>query len=121
MKITGFNPSIITAKPDSIINLFEELGFERQHNNNEVDERTAVRMKNESGFHVDVVQNESVVPDMTTIRINVDNLDEARNLLKSHGFTESARTADTNSAQALSMTAPSGFVIILIEHKKNHD
>ena len=31
MKITSFNPLIATAHSDSIIKLFEELGFERRH------------------------------------------------------------------------------------------
>ena len=31
MKITSFNPAIVTSDPDSCIKLFEELGFERQH------------------------------------------------------------------------------------------
>ena len=28
MKITGFNPSILTSKPDDLIHLFEDLGFD---------------------------------------------------------------------------------------------
>ena len=31
MKITAFNPMIITAKADDLISLFEEQGFERRH------------------------------------------------------------------------------------------
>ena len=31
MQITSFNPLIATAHSDSIIKLFEELGFERRH------------------------------------------------------------------------------------------
>lgn len=31
MKITSFNPMIITANADDIIKTFEALGFERRH------------------------------------------------------------------------------------------
>jgi len=32
MKITTFNPSIITKEAEPVIKLFEELGFEQTHN-----------------------------------------------------------------------------------------
>ena len=59
MKITTFNPAIITKESAPIIKLFEELGFEQTHNKAEnVDvEFSAHRMKDASGFHVDVVEN----------------------------------------------------------------
>ena len=49
MKITTFNPSIITKDGESTIKLFEELGFQQTHNKAEnVDvEFSAHRMKNE--------------------------------------------------------------------------
>ena len=31
MKITSFNPLIVTSDSESIIKLFEELGFEKKH------------------------------------------------------------------------------------------
>ncbi len=31
MKITSFNPMILTKKPEEVIALFEALGFERRH------------------------------------------------------------------------------------------
>lgn len=31
MKITSFNPMIVTKKPEEAIALFEALGFERHH------------------------------------------------------------------------------------------
>jgi len=32
MKITGFNPLIVTKDAEPVITLFEELGFAKQHN-----------------------------------------------------------------------------------------
>lgn len=31
MKITSFNPLIVTRDAENVIRLFEELGFERRH------------------------------------------------------------------------------------------
>ena len=32
MKITSFNPSIVTRDIDTVVGLFEALGFEKKHN-----------------------------------------------------------------------------------------
>ena len=37
MKITSFNPLIVTKDEAPAIELFEALGFERRHNNTNVD------------------------------------------------------------------------------------
>lgn len=121
MRITTFDPIVITSKSDDIVKLFEDLGFERRHHNTEVDDRHSIRMKNEDGFHVDVVQNDELQKDNMVIRMNVDNFEEARDILLAHGFKESPRFLDLKSAKAVGMISPSGFVIGLVEHKKDHD
>ena len=45
MKITTFNPIIISSKSDDIVKLFEELGFEKRHHNEEVEDRPGFRLK----------------------------------------------------------------------------
>ena len=47
MKITTFNPQIITKDAESIIRLFQELGFERRHNPEGIGELNVegIRMK----------------------------------------------------------------------------
>ena len=42
-------------------------------------------------------------------------------LLLAHGFKDGPRMLDRRSAKSMGMISPSGFVIGLIEHKKNHD
>ena len=37
MKITGFNPMIVTAKADDVVKVFEDLGFEKSHTKTGVD------------------------------------------------------------------------------------
>ena len=56
MKITGFNPSILTSHSDDVIRLFEDMGFEIRHQdrNPEGIVSGSVRLKSTSGFAVDV-------------------------------------------------------------------
>ena len=61
MKITSFNPMILTKKPEEVIALFEALGFEHRHpktgetgNGENNLNFSSVRMKDANGFHVDV-------------------------------------------------------------------
>jgi len=120
MKITTFNPMIITAKAENAIELFEKLGFERRHKKTEIDEATAasVRMKDANGFHVDVAQVDVIPQDLTAIRMNVDDFDEAYELLSSHGFTivPGGKVTDTGSSKSVMMVAPSGFAITIDKH-----
>ena len=125
MKITTFNPIIITEKADEAIALFEALGFERKHKKTGINDAdiTSVRMKDENGFHVDVTKVEKMPRDLTAIRMNVDNFDEAYEFLIARGFinAQNGSVTNTGSAKACLLFSPSGFSINLIQHIKNHD
>ena len=89
MKITTFDPLIVSKKADDVIAVFEALGFEKTHapvTATETGDVQIKRMKNESGFHVDVAQVDEVPQDVAMIRMNVDNFEEAYDILKKHGF-----------------------------------
>lgn len=123
MKITGFNPLIVTKDAEAAIKLFEELGFERRHSldaNTGTADFTSVRMKNESGFYVDIA-NLQVPQDMTLIRMNVDNFDEAYEFLLSKGFTNprGGHTVDTKTNKSCMMKSPSGYAFDLCQHIKD--
>ena len=123
MKITGFNPLIVTKDAEAAIKLFEELGFERRHSldaNTGTADFTSVRMKNESGFYVDIA-NVQVPQDMTLIRMNVDNFDEAYEVLLSKGFTNprGGHTVDTKTNKSFMMKSPSGYACDLCQHIKD--
>ena len=122
MKITSFNPLIITPKADDLISLFEELGFERRHMKTGIndDNVTSVSMKDENGFHVDVTKLDKVPKDITSIRMNVSDFDEAFELLTAHGFTnaQGEKITDTGSSKATMMVSPTGFTISLVKHIK---
>ena len=119
MKITSFAPTIVTSKPDEVVKLFEDLGFEIQHHNEEVSDRPSYRMKDASGFNVGIARNDAAQSDQVIIRMNVDNLEEAHDLLTSHGFRDGPRTNDGKTSGSTGMFSPSGFAIGLVEHKRD--
>ena len=123
MKITTFNPMILSKNADEIISLFEELGFERRHQVDNIDDKdiSSVQMKDSNGFCLDVARVESMPRDMTTMRMNADDFDEAYELLKAHGFKNARgedQSIDSKSARSCLMISPSGFSIQLTQHIK---
>ncbi len=125
MKITTFNPLIITKDAESAIALFEELGFKKYHAKDSIgiEDVTDVRMKDANGFHVDVTQGHG---EWTMIRMNVDDLEEAIAFLEARGFHkarhEAAKdTVDTGSSKFNIMVSPSGFIFAVSQHIKDND
>ena len=121
MKITSFNPLIVSADAASATKLFEDLGFEKTHSKDSVNNDlnyTAVRMKDPNGFHVDITQSQVLPRDMTIIRMNVDDLEEAVALLEKHGFVKgnSGQQVETSSSKSQFMVSPSGFAINVVKH-----
>ena len=126
MKITTFNPMILSKNADEIIRLFEELGFERRHKVDNIDGRdiSSVRMEDANGFHVDIAQVESMQKDMTTMRMNVRDFDEVYEFLKAQGFKNARgedHTIESKSARSCLMLSPSGFSIQLTQHIRKED
>ena len=123
MKITSFNPQIITKDVQAIAQLFEDLGFEKRHNPTGIGDLNVegIRMKDANGFYLDISHPEIRLPqDMIVIRVNVDDFEEAYQLLLSKGFTNfyGNRTVETNNAISAMMVSPSGFAINLMQHIK---
>ena len=126
MKITTFDPLVVSPKAADAIKVFEDLGFVKTHApvaQTETGENLTVRLKDSNGFHVDVSQVDSFPQDVTMIRMNVDDFEEAYNILTAHGFknTRGDDTLDTKSVKAATMVSPSGFRIALVKHVKKED
>ena len=121
MKITAFNPQIITKNADTVVNLFEALGFEKRHNKEGIGELDVIgiQMKDANGFCLDISQPELELPqDVTAIRMNVDDFDEAYGMLTEKGFRNfyGEKIIETKSARSAIMISPSGFAINLVQH-----
>ena len=126
MKITSFNPLIVTKDAESAIKMFEELGFEKNHTitvQDKGEDITTVCMKDSGGFHVDIAQSNTVPQDLTLIRMNVDDFDEAYAFLTARGFKnpQGDHTVDTKSNRSAMLISPSGFAFDLCQHIKDHD
>ena len=126
MQITTFNPFISTSHADETITIFEELGFERRHTKEGIEiadrDDTIIRMKGANGFYLDVLKPEEDLPrDMVGIRMNVDDFDEAYQILAERGFRNAygEETVNTRTSKAAMMVSPSGFSICIIKHKKD--
>ena len=128
MKITSFNPSIITKDIDAVVSVFEALGFQKKHNPTGTsalgNEYVSYRMADANGFSVDVTK--STAPreqDLTCIRMNVDNFEEAYDMLVARGFinAQGGTVTNTGSAKACILYSPSGFAIDIVKHIKEHD
>ena len=124
MKITAFNPLIVSPKAAEVIALMEALGFERAHTKTGIEENiTSVDLKHPGGFRVDVAQVDQFPQDLTAIRMNVRDFDEAYEFLTAHGFVNAAgdKVTDTGSSKATLMVSPSGFGISLAQHIRKED
>lgn len=119
MKITAFNPLIITPKAADAVALFEALGFERAHTKTGIEgDVTSFDLKLGEDFRMNVTQVDQMPQDMTTIRMSVDDFDEAYELLLSKGFknAQGDKITETPTSKATMMTSPSGFAISLSQH-----
>lgn len=126
MEITTFNPMILSKDADNIIKLFEEMGFEKRHQVDNIDNKdiSSVSMKDANGFHLDVAHVESMEKDMTTMRMNVRDFDEAYEFFKAHGFKNARgddHSVDSKSARSCLLISPSGFSIQLTQHIREED
>ena len=127
MKITAFNPLILTKDAEATIAVYEALGFERRHTKSGIEGNvTSVTMRytGEDGkvFNVDVT--EAPVPqDITTIRMSVRDFDEAYKLLEERGFknTQGDKITETGTSKATMMVSPSGVPISLTQHIRKED
>lgn len=120
MTITSFEPLIITGNADAVIATFEALGFERRHKKTGINGKdvTSVTMKNADGFRVSVTQVDGRESDITSIRMNVRDFNEAYEFLTARGFVnaQGGHITDTGSSISTMMVSPSGFTISIIEH-----
>ena len=128
MKITSFNPLICTRHAEGVVKTFEALGFVTAHVKENLNGEgiSEYRMKDANGFHVDVSSAGDRLPmpnDLTVIRINVDDFDEALRFFTDRGFMNplGGRALDGGSSKDAILLSPSGFGIRIIQHFKNHE
>ena len=122
MKVSGFAPIIVTQHADELVELFEALGFERNHTKEGIEggNNTNFQLINPEGFRVNIASSNHIPQDLTAININVDDFDEAYEFLIGRGFTNPRGDAvtDTGSSRATMLFGPNGAAINLVQHIK---
>ena len=80
-------------------------------------------MKHPDGFRISVVKADKIPQDMTSIRMNVRDLDEALAFFNERGFTnaQGEKITDTGSSRATMVVSPSGFTISVSQHIREED
>ena len=78
-------------------------------------------MKNADGFHVDVTQGTG---EWMTIRVNVDNLEEAIAFFEARGFHKARHdaakdTVDTGTSRFNIMVSDTGYILAVSQHTKD--
>ncbi len=128
MTITSFNPLIVTKDAEATIALFEALGFKRRHTKTGINDNdiTSVRMRYEGEdgkvFHVDVT-SAPVPQDITSVKMNVRDFEEAMKLFEEKGFTnmQGEKITNTGSSIATMVKSPSGYTVSVSEHIREHE
>ena len=123
MKITGFRPLIVTKDQESVVKVFEALGFERRHTKTDIEggENVAIAMKDLNGNRISIASSDTIPRDLTGITINVDNFQEAYDFFIGKGFVDprAGKVTNTSSSRATMLFAPSGFAVTISEHLKD--
>lgn len=118
MKITTFSPLIVTNNIDKNVRLFESLGFEIAHKQNPESDIYDFTMKDADGHKVDIAKAR-VEKDLTLIRMNVPDFDEAFEILQEQGFViRGGHVIETESSKSAMVISPTGFAFDLCQHKK---
>ncbi len=100
------------------------MGFTRKHLTKfEGLDSYCVNMDYNDSFRVDVSQVKTLPHenrDLMSIRINVDDFDEAYEFFIAHGFKTPMRDEgiNTNKSKGVLMLSPSGFLVNIVKHIK---
>ena len=122
MKVTSICPLIVSPKAKELIELFEEMGFEGAHVKSDIENGANINtdLKDTNGNRIDIASSEVLPKDLLSIKINVDDFDEAYEFLKSKGFinTRGDKITVTSSSKDTFMVSPTGLGITLSQHLK---
>lgn len=124
MKTTSFSPLIMTNDSENAKKVFEAFGFTKKHEKKEATENhdSGFRMKDADGHGISIGQVNQIPRDMMAVQMNVDNFEEAIELLSSFGFKNlrgDGEVINTGSSKSAVMIAPSGFAVNVVYHIKN--
>ena len=120
MKVTGMFPTIVCRNYQDVIDFAEnELGFDIVHKIHAIisdDENDHIYiMKNEEGIRFDIVQFDVDKP-FNSLCMNVDDFDEAKELLEKRGWHIFKGPEISNNSKKALLKSCEGLLILLIQH-----
>ncbi|MCQ2050185.1 MAG: VOC family protein [Candidatus Saccharibacteria bacterium] len=116
MKVTAFNPALVTNNPDESIGFFKKLGFKiiKKLTFDSVNDIEYI-LENESGQRMDIVYDEKIQKNMNVCRINVDDFDEAVNIFSEHGFKFIIEPLVTKTSKVVAFETPNHYIIFILQ------
>ncbi len=120
MKITSFYPAVITKNADDNIFLMEQLGFLVAHKQEDVieDGSTEYVLEHQDGFRMGIICSDSAKTDIQITRINVDDIEEAKEFYSDMGFSALGELKNNEFSKSQLMKSPGGLVVMITEHIK---
>lgn len=121
MKITSFYPAIITKNIDDTLFLMEQLGFLVAHKQEDVieDGSTEYVLEHPNDFRMSIIYSDHAETDLQITRINVDDIEEAKEFYSDMGFSVSGEQKNNEFSKSQLMKSPAGLVVMITEHIKN--
>ena len=117
MKITNFSTLVVTENVDNLVDVFKEFGFSQTHKKDGIDDvRVTSNILEDEDGHMISIASAPVPNDITALRMNVDNFDEAYDILKNKGFNQASEPEDTGTSKTVLMVSKKGFSINLVHH-----
>ena len=117
MKITNFSTLVVTENADNLVDVFKEFGFSQTHKKDGIDDgRVTSNILEDEDGHMISIASAPVPNDITALRMNVDNFDEAYDILKNKGFNQASEPEDTGTSKTVLMVSKKGFSINLVHH-----
>ena len=120
MKITSFYPAVMTKNVDGNVFLMEQLGFLVAHKQENVikDGNTEYIMEHPNGFRMGIIRSDTAETDIQITRINVDDIEEAKEFYSDMGFSVSGELKNNEFSKSQLMKSPGGIIVMISEHIK---
>lgn len=127
MKISTFNPMLLTPNFEETLEFAKKLGFEVRHTPTMKvpigAEVRSYRLTDDNGNALDIADDPGALEARLIIRMNVDDFDEAVETLAEMGVPkpDEDQIVVTPSNKSAMIRTPMGFAFVLYQHIKNND
>lgn len=120
MIIKNIYPAFVTNDPKSTLEVLEKIGYKVIHINEGVLDKENVEyvIEDANSNRMDVVYSKNIKNTRQSVRMNVDNFEEALNHFKNNGFEVLVGPDIKENYKCAFLKAANEFSILLYEHIK---